>query len=157
MPNGYSLNELAIGEWNRLTEPLMDLDVILKAFAKSKELKLIENERNEPGRAIRWQGQFGYLISIGPDTFVKGKEQTWGLWIVAYTDRDYRWLFCFMKTQRYVKRQRVNDYSTIAVLTVELQELLDRAWTTINEWSFGDLNKAVTISTRLDIRGSRQN
>jgi len=124
MPNGHYGDRAS---WERISRPLVALDVELEAFSVEAGLPLRRNTRNWPNREFRWSDSLNRFIQI----FLESEEHmTWTLWICASEDRD---------DGRYWKQETLAKAAPIEQLKANLPELLEKARTKVCSWSSSDL------------------
>ncbi len=119
MANGFYGTE---EEWNRIETPLQKLDAEMQNFAETHQLVLIKNEKGSPDRSFHWRENPKVLIQIFMES---EKALTYTMWVSASDNRS---------RAEYWKHQTLIKASPIDVLEGELQELLQRAYTTANDW-----------------------
>ena len=125
MPNGF-YGPKAI--WDRMEEPLRNIDPVLKLFAAETGLQLSKNYHNWPERSFRWnESELHKLIQIYLDDETK---LTFTFWICAFEDRS---------TQRYSKRQKLVEGLAGHDLPEKLDALLAEGKATLDTWKESNL------------------
>ena len=99
-------------EWDKLEEPLLEVDSIINEFADEYNLGVNKNHKDWPGRHFIWGNKARCLIQL----FLKDEEQiTYTLWLCASQDRD---------TGRYWKQKKLVDNKKISQFKHQLKDLL---------------------------------
>jgi len=109
-------------EWQRLEGPLLTIDPVLERFAARHDIELLKNEKEVPGRALRWGDNPSFLIQV----FLADEAAlTWNLWLCCAEDRDD-------------SRYWLNDYAvrdqSIESFGSQLDMLLEEGFTCLKAW-----------------------
>ena len=123
MPNGFSSSK---EEWKRIEAPLLEIDEVLKDYAKRHHMKLTKNigyPDFQPARFLKWGKDVHRFIEILPENPV---IMTFSFWISAT-----------LKTS--VKRQSLKRAAPFAEIRDNLKELLEEGRKLCESWSEHDL------------------
>lgn len=122
-------------EWQRLEAPLLAIDPVLERFAASHGIELLKNEKDSPGRSLRWGDNPSFLIQL---FLADETARSWNLWLCCVQDRD---------DSRYWR----NDYAvrdkSVETFRGQLDVLLEESLTRLTEW--GANSEQLEFATRL--------
>ena len=106
-------------EWDRLEEPLVELDPVIASFVASGEMRISKNQKESPERSIWWGLSPRCLIQI----FLADQAAlTWNVWVCCSQDRSGS---RFWKTAFLVKSRPAAEFSDrVPELLIEGRELL---------------------------------
>jgi hypothetical protein len=109
-------------EWERIENPLINLDSIMDDFANDISLNVTKNYKDWPERSIAWGDNVRCLIQI---YLVDDKKLTFNLWLCASQDRGLK---RYWKNEFLVKEKTVDEFrDNLALLLREGFEKLT-AW-----------------------------
>ena len=109
-------------EWQRLEEPLLSIDPVLERFAATHDIELLKNEKDAPGRALRWGNNPNFLMQV----FLADEAAlTWNVWLCCVEDRDDRryWLHDYP-----VRDQSIESFGS------QLNMLLGQGFARLKTW-----------------------
>ncbi len=127
MPNGYALSP---EEFARLEAPFHEIDPVLERFARAHALAIVRNYHNWPARSLKWE-EDGVWKQL--QIFLSPQKDSYGLFIVAWQDRDER---------RYWKQTFVKKEVSWDEVRSHLDQWLIAAHATLEYWAEADLELA---------------
>ena len=107
-------------QWQKLEEPLLAVDPIIKDFAAANGLEVLKNQKDWPERSIVWhEYDVRCLIQL---YLVSEESMTFNFWLCASQDRGGE---RFWKQETPVKNQPIPEFSAqLATLLNEGREKL---------------------------------
>ena len=133
MGNGnYWLTE---AEWQRIEEPLLQLDPAFEEFAKQFDLQIKKKHKGDPSRSVEWGKKIRLLIQVyleNPDNL------TFNLWLCASQDREGK---RYWKTEMPVQGKVVGEFQTV------FASLLNEGKAKLETWSEADLEFVTNVET----------
>ena len=110
-------------EWQRREGPLLILDPLLEGFAESHGIELLKNEKDSPGRSLRWGENPFFLIQI---FIAEEAEPTWNIWICCFFDRD---------GNRYWRKDYPLRDQAVERIAPQLQAVLETSILRLRTWA----------------------
>lgn len=121
-------------EWQRVEEPLLQLDPSLCEFATQFGLQVTKNHKDWPERSIEWGTRIRLLIQV---YLADPENLTFNLWLCASQDRSGK---RFWKQETPIQSKPVADFqSTFASLLREGKAKLEG-------WSEADLEFVTDVA-----------
>ena len=124
MPNGF---EGKTKVWEKMDDPLIELEIKIIEFGNEKKLKYTKNYHNWPTRSLTWGLFIKRRISISA---AKDSESKYNFTITAWRDT-------FKK--RYIKYEYIKKDVDIVEIKIELPALLERSKKILDTWKKEDL------------------
>ena len=122
-------------EWQRVEEPLRQLDPTLLEFAEKVALEVTKNQRDWPERSIVWGTSVRRLIQV---YLVSPEDLTFNLWLCASQDRGGK---------RYWKQEASVQDKVVAEFQSSLATLLLEGKAKLEAWSEADLEYATNVAS----------
>ena len=130
MPNGLDVSD---EEFAKLESPLLEIDEILKDFARTNNMRYSKNYHDFPERSLRWGNEIEKLIQISLHDI---KLLTFDFWICASQDR---------KSGRYWKHQHLKNNVPIIEIKNNLIHLLNEGRRELDSFSENELKFATYL------------
>jgi hypothetical protein len=110
-------------EWARIEAPLLALDQMIEAFARSADLTVEKNHKDWPGRAMEWGSEIRCLLQI---YLADENSITWNIWLCCSRDAQ---------GERFWRQEFLVEKKPLEAFRDELPALLNIGREQLIEWS----------------------
>jgi len=131
MPNGFHGSR---DEWERISSPLNEIDLLWDEFARARSLEKERNDRNWPSRTLKWRNEIDRVITL---YLADDKAMTFSFVVHAFEDRAGK---------RYWRKESLKEPVPWNEIRSQISQLLEDGYRMVDSWQRADLEYAGEVA-----------